>query len=61
MSDVNRDDLDELERALMIYGKICDLMEADPKDAALLEKSRQRMRWAINDLVQKFHRRSKEF
>lgn len=60
MSDVKNDVLEQLERAVMIYGKICDLMEQSETDRVLLEKPRQKMRWAIGDLIVKFHRSVKE-
>lgn len=60
MSDVKNDVLEQLERAVMIYGKICDLMEQSETDQVLLEKPRQKMRWAISDLIVKFHRSVKE-
>ena len=60
MSDVKNDVLEQLERAVMIYGKICDLMEQSDTDQVLLEKPRQKMRWAISDLIVKFHRSVKE-
>lgn len=60
MADVKNDVLEQLERAVMIYGKICDLMEQSETDKVLLEKPRQKMRWAISDLIVKFHRSTKE-
>ena len=58
MSDVD-EMLSRIDKALMIYGKICQLMEASDDDRVLLEKHAQKMRWALQDLVTQFWRETK--
>lgn len=59
MADVD-DILARLEQALEIYGRILDMMKADPDDAALLDDARKKMRWAIKDLATKVWLSEKE-